>query len=217
MNEAALWGKTELDVLKKRSCRLQIAAKHIIFKENDETDNVYFIESGHIKHYHNTSLGKIIIVSVCGPQEMIGIPAVLLGHTRGVFAETIDKCTVWSITKKDFCDILYANPKLTIKMMGIYCQYVRNYEYSIQGLLAADVSSRLAWLLLRIASNVQQGGSQRCVIDFRITHQEMADMIGSCRQTVTAVLGHFQQNGWIGIGKNLIEIRDVKELYKIAV
>ena len=216
MNTSVIWEKEELAILKKNACIIHTLTNHILFKENDETDNVYFIEKGHIRHYHNTARGKMAIVSICGPNEIIGIPAILLRQKRGVYAETIDESTLWAIPQRDFFNILYQHPQLTLKIMAIYCQYVRNYEYSIEGLLAADVSARLAWLLIHIASTAREKGRLRHFIDFRITHQEMADMIGACRQTVTVVLGHFQENGWVRVSKNLIEIMGIEELKKLA-
>lgn len=207
----------ESNILRQYAHVIPVKSNHVLFRENDETDNVYFIESGHIKNYHNTALGKIVIVSICGPNEMVGVPAVLLGTRRGVFAETLETCILWMIEKTAFLNILSQYPQLAIKLAAIYCQYVRNYEYGLQTLVAADVNGRLAWLLLRMAMGVMQESSsgEKCLINIRLTHQEMADIIGSCRQTVTAVLNKFKKDGLIRVKEHSVEIIDSERLQQM--
>jgi CRP-like cAMP-binding protein len=207
----------EIGILKQYARVVYVKSNHVLFRENDETDNVYFIESGHVKHYHTTALGKVVIVSICGPSEIIGVPAVILGKRRGVFAETLDRCTLWLIEKTTFLSILYQYPQLAIKLAAINCQLVRNYEYGLQALVAANADGRLAWLILRMANNtVQESKEGKYFIDFLLTHQEMADIIGSCRQTVTSTLSNFKKAGLIRVRKNSLEITDIEKLQQIV-
>lgn len=206
----------EINLLKQSGRVLTVKAGHILFRENDETDHVYLIESGHVKHYHTTSLGKVVIVSICGPSEMIGVPAVLLGQRRGVFAEALEPGTLWRIEQEVFLRLLHQYPQLAVKLAAIHCQLVRNYEYGLQTLVVASADSRLAWLLLRLAEGrrPEWDGGQR--VSFYLTHQEMADMIGSCRQTVTTVLGNFKRAGLIRIKKHALEIVDADRLRQLV-
>lgn len=206
----------EIGILKQYARVLTVKPNHILFRENDETDNVYFLESGHVKHYHTTALGKVVIVSVCGPSTIIGVPAVLLGKRRGVFAETLDVCTLWLIEKTTFLSILHQYPQLAIKLAAISCQLVRNYEYGLQTLVAANTDGRLAWLLLRMADTAEESKQGKYCINFRLTHQEMADIIGSCRQTVTSTLSNFKKDGLIRVRKKSMEIIDIERLQQIV-
>lgn len=207
------WTLEELALLKANSCILQLSSHEIIFNEDSPADYIYYIRKGHIKHYHNTVTGKEIIVSICKSGEIIGLPAVLLGENRGVFAKTMEKCVLWRISRDEFIRILEKNINISIKLIMIFCSYVRNYEYRLEDLLAANTEAKMASLLCHLAGKRKE---DKYYIDYRITHQEMANMIGACRQTVTEILGRFQDKGLIRMDKNnVLEIPSWDDLYRV--
>ncbi|MDQ0204491.1 Crp/Fnr family transcriptional regulator [Pectinatus haikarae] len=207
------WTLEELALLKANSCILQLSSHEIIFNEDSPADYIYYIRKGHIKHYHNTVTGKEIIVSICKSGEIIGLPAVLLRENRGVFAKTMEKCVLWRISRDEFIKILEKNINISIKLIMIFCSYVRNYEYRLEDLLAANTEAKVASLLCHLAGKRKE---DKYYIDYRITHQEMANMIGACRQTVTEILGRFQDKGLIRMDKNnALEIPSWDDLYRV--
>lgn len=194
---------------------MQLPSHNVIFNEDSPADYIYYIERGYIKYYHNTAAGKEIIVSICKSGEIIGLPAVLLRKNRGVFAKTMDNCIFWQISRENLLQILKGDINIAIKLIMIFCSYVRNYEYRLEELLATNTESKIASLLCHL-SEYEVGHENRHYINYRITHQEMANMIGACRQTVTEILGRFQDRGWISIKKNnIIEITSWDDIYRV--
>ena len=209
------WTLKELALLKANSCIIQIPAHTTIFNEDSPADYIYYIERGYIKHYHNTAAGKEIIVSICKSGEIIGMPAVLLKKNRGVFAKTMENCIFWQMSRENLLKILKGDINIAIKLIMIFCSYVRGYEYRLEELLATNTESKIASLLCHLSEH-EAGLADRHYINYRITHQEMANMIGACRQTVTEILGRFQDRGWIRIKKNnIIEITSWNDIYRV--
>ncbi|WP_196590121.1 Crp/Fnr family transcriptional regulator [Pectinatus frisingensis] len=209
------WTPKELKLLKASSCILRLPSHKIIFNEDSQANYIYYVESGHIKHYHNTATGKEIIVSIYCDGEIIGLPAVLLGETRGVFAKTMENCVLWQISRIKFMKILEENINIAVKLIMIFCSYVRNYEYRLEELMVADTEAKVASLLCHLVE-YKTDSQDKYYINYRITHQEMANMIGACRQTVTEILGRFQERGWIRTNKNnVIEITSWDDIYRI--
>ncbi|WP_182187839.1 Crp/Fnr family transcriptional regulator [Pectinatus frisingensis] len=213
--QAIKWTSEELELLKATSCIKSLPAHKIIFNEDSPAEYIYYIQSGHIKYYHNTAAGKEVIVSIYGGGEIIGLTAVLHGENCDIFAKAMENCVIWQMSRESFIKLIEENTGISIKLIRILCSYVRNYEYRLEELLATSTEAKVASLLCHLAENKFEAGN-KCYIDYRITHQEMANMIGACRQTVTEILGRFQEKGLIRTHKrNAIEISSWDEIRHI--
>lgn len=201
---------------KTLSEHMQLNAGQVVFAEDDHADCVYLVEVGHVKIYHSTVVGKVSIMSIRGPGDVFGVAGVLLGERRCAFAETVDSCKLWRTDGKVFENMLYEYPRLAVQVAIIHGKYLRDAETAIGRLLSMDVDRRLAWLLFRLASPVSTPEGEKIRVNVRLTHQELASMIGSCRQTTTSALGRLQRDGIISLGKHYIEIVDSKKLGKIV-
>jgi len=196
---------------------LQLKGSHIIFEEDDRADSVYFIETGHIKIYHNTSLGKMSMISIREPGDIVGIAAVLLGASRSAFAETIGNSQLWCMDGQTFKQFIHEFPELAVQLAIIHGKYLRESQQAMGNLLYLDADRRLAWLLMKLANHISTPHGEKLRITIQLTHQDMANMIGSCRQTVTTVLGRFKKAGIIYISKSGIDIVDSHKLNQYVV
>ncbi len=180
---------------------VQVETGTIIFEEAAWADSVYLIERGHVKFYHNASSGKISLLSIRGPGDLFGIAAVLLEKRRSVFAETLSPCQLWRMEGRTFIQLLQADPLLSLQVAVIHSQYLREAEITMGHLLSLEVDHRLAWLLKKLSSRISTPQGEKLRITVRLTHQDMASMVGTCRQTVTTVLGKFKKAGIIYVNK----------------
>ncbi len=217
MNSKSILLPNEVILFKKLARFIEVKARQIIFGEDDQADCVYFVAAGHIKTYHSTKSGKISLISIRKPGDIFGIAAVLLGEKRCVFAETIETCNLWRMEGKVFIDMLYKRPRLAVQIATVYGEYLRDSDRAIGNLMSLDVNRRLAWLLIKLASTVSTPQGERLRINVQLTHQDMASMIGTCRQTVTTTLGQFKKAGIIYIGKQFIELIDPDALNQYIV
>ncbi len=191
---------------------MQTEAGYLVYGEEECSEYVYFIETGYVKIYRSTSLGRVTTISVRKPGDLIGIAGVLNVRYRCVFAETIEKCKLWRMEGETFVKMLYARPRWAVQVATLLGQRLCNAEIAIANLTSMEVNRRLAWLLMDLARTAGRPGEERLRIDVGLTHQDMASMIGTCRQTVTTALGQFKENGIIQVGKRYIEIIDVNKL-----
>ncbi|HWR30448.1 MAG TPA: Crp/Fnr family transcriptional regulator, partial [Negativicutes bacterium] len=184
---------------------MQMKAGQVIFAEEDFADAVYIVEQGHVKIYHNSVAGKNSIMSIRGPGDLFGVAAVLLREKRCAFAETMGEGAIWRMEGKTFVDMVYECPRLAMEVALTHGRYLRDAETAIGQLLSMDADQRVAWLLLRLASPVSTPEGEKIRISVRLTHQDLASMIGSCRQTTTTALGRLQRAGIINFGKRYID------------
>jgi CRP/FNR family cyclic AMP-dependent transcriptional regulator len=217
MDSQSILTPDEVVMFKKLACPIQVKEGYVIFGEDDHADCVYLIEKGHVKTYHSSKLGKIFMISIRKPGDIFGIAAVLLGEKRCVFAAAIENCTLWRMEGKVFIDMLHQCPRLAVQIATLYGRYLRDTDRAIGNLMSLDVNCRVAWLLVKLAGTVSTPQGEKLRIEVPLTHQDMANMIGTCRQTVTTILGQFKKEGMIHVGKQFIEITNFDKLNQYIV
>ncbi|HWR29410.1 MAG TPA: Crp/Fnr family transcriptional regulator [Negativicutes bacterium] len=191
---------------------LQIKVGAILFAEGDYSDYIYYIEAGHVKLYRSANSGKVSLISIRKAGDVFGIASVLTGSSCYVSAETVDACKMWRMTGNVFREMLYARPKLAVQIASVMSKRMQDLEKAIVNLTCAGVDHRLAAVLLDLAKSSPGAEKQGTRIDMMLTHQDIASMIGSCRQTVTTTLGKFKDDGIIKTGKRYIEITNLKKM-----
>lgn len=197
------------------SCRLK--SGHIVFRADDPAHHIYLIEAGHVKIYRNSLWGKVVTVGIRKPGDLIGVCEVLADMTRRGYAETLEASMLWSIDGKKFIEILHQRPSLAIKVAAALGGRLREAETMVANLVSMEVDRRLARTLLQLAQQQGMAFDEESVrLNVPLTQQELAEIIGSCRQTVTTTLQKFRDMNFVHTGKKYIEIRNIKGLRAFA-
>jgi len=189
------------DDLLRLATHRKAAKGELIFQAGSPGNNVYFLQSGRVKIYHLSLTGKEILLWFCVPGEVFGLAeACHSGGGRQVYAETCESSRVLSVRQEDFKTYLAAHPAAALLVNDVLACRLRSLGNVIQSLVANDVNERVAQLLVRLAAS-----HGRCVpngdvyLDIRLTHQEMANMIGTTRQSVTSALNALRRLGVLGL------------------
>lgn len=206
----------EVAAFKALARALQAKAGQIVFREEDCPDYIYLIETGHVKIYRNTPLGKVVTVGIRKPGDVIGVAEVLTGMNRCCFAEAVEASELWRMPGEIFITMLRSQPELAVKVAAAMGNRLREAETTILNLVTLEVDHRLAKLLLNLAKAGATDGEKGLRIGVQLTQQELASMIGTCRQTVTTTLRRFKDEGVIHTGKRYIEIVDGVKLSDYA-
>ena len=204
------------DLRRLTACRT-VARAELIFKVGSAGDNVYFLESGRVKIYHLSPTGKEILLWFCFPGEIFGLAEVCHGGGRQVCAEACEASQVLSIRQESFKTFLEGHPTAALLINDVLAGRLRNLGNLIKSLVASDVNERVTQLLVRLAAThgrkMPNGG---VALDIRLTHQEMANMIGTTRQSVTSALGALKRSGMLDVQDHHILIHDATILGMIA-
>ena len=204
------------DLRRLTACRT-VARGELIFKVGSAGDNVYFLESGRIKIYHLSPTGKEILLWFCFPGEIFGLAEVCHGGGRQVCAEACEASQLLSIGQESFKTFLEGHPPAALLVNDVLAGRLRNLGSLIKSLVASDVDERVTQLLVRLAAThgrrTPNGG---VALDIRLTHQEMANMIGTTRQSVTSALSELKRSGMLDVRDHHILIHDATILDTIS-
>ncbi len=192
----------------KRITRLQEVKKHQpLYLSGDPSRNVYLLEHGRITLTKIGAGGKVVTVEVLEPGEVFGELEALEGVPRETAAEALDDTMLCVIHGKDFVNYLSTHPNISMKLTRVIGLRLRRAQSRIEDLVCRNVPARLAQLLFELRRREESRG-----IGTTLTHQEMANLIGCSRETVSNALGRFRNYGLIHIKGRTVTIVDEKGL-----
>lgn len=193
-----------IPLLTERSFR----PRQVLFQAGDPPERVYLLLKGRVKIYQVAENGKEIILDVVTKGGIVGDMAIVEDGERIACAAAIDETVAVSISWEDFSHLLQQSPKLGFAMMELMARRLAGMQRTFMNIVSKPVSARLADTLL----NRQEGG----VVHLGLTHQELAQTIGTSRETVTALLSRFVTLGAIGAIADGYRILDEDLLDDIA-
>ena len=195
------------DDLRRLAATRRVARGELIFKAGSAGDNVYFLESGRIKIYHLSPTGKEILLWFCFSGEIFGLAEVCHGGGREVYAEACETTQLLAVRQENFKTFLEGHPAAALLVNDVLAGRLRNLGNLIKSLVVSDVDERVAQLLARLAATYgHKMPNGDVVLDIRLTHQEMANMIGSTRQSVTSALSALRRSGVLNVQNHQILI-----------
>ena len=186
-----------------------------IFHEGDVGTEFYLIKQGRVKIYRLTN-GKESILALLHKGDYFGEMAMLDPHnSRSATAVALEKTILLQLGKKDVISLLQNKPELTIKLLSLTMEKLRKANEKIQSLTFLDVRTRIHKLILKLVQDYGIQTSEGLLIDYKMTHQQMADLIGSVRETVSKILAEWQQQGWILMKNRKIMIKDLSHFEQL--
>lgn len=182
--------------------------KSIIFHEGDQGDTLYILKSGRVKISKITEDGREKTLTIMQPGDFFGEMAIFDDLPRSATAEVIDDTAmVYTVSKRDFERIILEHPSIALKIMRDLTRRIRQVNQQVEDLAFKDVHERVASTLCHLSkSEGRSMGGNKVLINLKMTHQDLANMVGSSRETVTRALNRLQDEGIISISHQQITI-----------
>lgn len=198
----------------------QINRGQFIFFEGDPGDSAFYLEHGVIKVFKISPFGKESIVFIRRSGEMFGLAEVIGGKSRACNAQAFTGCTLYVIRKKEMEFLLSRHFSLARRVMEVLGRRLRYLGDQIESLMVCDVTTRLLKLLICMSYsslndpdlNDPDALCAPITISIRLTQQHIAEMIGSCQQTVSETLKRLEEEGLIRISRKEIIVLKPSEI-----
>ena len=203
----------ELTAIQKVALIKKFPKDKVIFLEDEEGDTLFIILKGTVKVASFSEKGKEIIFSILGEGDFFGDMSLLDGKSRSASVIAIDDTEMQLIRRADFYNLLEQYPHIAIKLLEELVSRIRKTDNLVGSLALLDVAGRVAGILLQLAEERGIKFRNQVIIKARPTHQELANMIGTTRETVTRVLKQLELKHYIHMSGKDITILDV-ELFR---
>ena len=169
----------------------------MLFSKDDPGESLFIIVKGEVKIALYSRSGREIVLAKFGPGEYFGEMALLDEHPRSANAVTLTDCTLLALRRKDFHRFIESEPEAALELLRELSLRLRSTNEKVGDLALIDVYGRVARFLLRMAETEGEEQEGGYFISKRPTHQQIANMIGTARETVSRAIGLFQRSGYI--------------------
>lgn len=171
----------------------------ILFQEDDPSDHVAVLCEGQVKLFCTSAEGKTLILKIAGAGDVLGLGAAIAGSPYEVTAEAIEPALVKNIRRNDFIAFLERHGEASMHAARALSDEYKTAFYDAKRLaLSSSAAGRLASVLLQWGRNAS---CEKPQLEFTmsLTHEELASLAGTSRETVTRVLGRLQREKLIHV------------------
>lgn len=188
----------------------------VIFFQGDEGNEMYIVKSGALKIYRQDE-NREIILGHQFPGEPVGeLEAFHYDNRRAASAASIEKTVLWMIKKQDILELAKLCPEMMRKTIYVLGERLAQANRKLEYLAFLDTRVRVGNLLLDLYSNFGVETEDGLRIEWKITQQHFADMIGLGRESVARVLQELQNNGLVRIVNKQIHILDLAAIQSLS-
>lgn len=185
-----------------------------VFSQGDDANHVFVLCGGYVKLIATSSKGRNLIVRIAGPGAILGLHAAMSQRPYEVSAVALTDGQLRSISSQDFMGFLRRHKESQIRAVQCVCQ---EYRFALQDAcriaLTESVAARLARLLIELAQQIGEWNDGEYRVPLLLTHEEMASMTCTTRETVTRTLGQFRKEGTLSIRDSVLILHDPEKLH----
>lgn len=200
------FGIEEFEEAGLRAVERRFGPKDIIFTPGYPDDQLYFLLSGTVRLYKIYGDYKEATTALLKEGGIFGKLSLVEGRWQDVFAEAVTEARVASIQKSAIERVIKMRPDFALKLFSSFSERLRQSDEVIESLLHREVATRLATLLINLSDRFGTGNGTGTMLDVRLTHQDLANMIASTREAVSKVMSEFQRDGYIEVRSRKIVI-----------
>ena len=176
--------------------------KEYIYLSPEHINHVYLIKHGNVEIGYLDESGREFALDILGPGELFG--AVLGKGHRGGYARAVNRAIICVLDRQEFEDFLAKNPEFSIRIMKFLGFKITALENKLQNLVFKDVKTRICELLSSLYEKV--GDKQSGMIRVPLTHQDIANLVGSTRETASVYLSELKKEGIIDYVRKKVRV-----------
>jgi CRP-like cAMP-binding protein len=194
----------------ERSTRMStVGPGRILHQPDEKSEMLFLLKSGRVQVYRISPDGKRFIISNIEPGMFFGETALMGQAVHDSFAETTKESTLCVISRRDLEYLIGRFPTVGIRIMQALADRLSEAETQLEDLALKSLTARLATLILRLSSgaNGQVTG---------LTHNDLAERVGTSRETATQALNELKNAGLIAIGRKRIDVLNRQALEDMA-
>ncbi len=158
---------------------------------------LYLVKQGYVRLYRVTPEGRQLTVSLVGPGNVFGELEGLSTGTRRSFAEAVTDVLLCVLRDADLERLMRAYPEVAVRIVRVLSERLRELEELLEHVALSNVRTRLLHLLVKLAERFGTLEGRLVRLEVSLTHQDLADMVGCSRETVTLTLGELAREGLV--------------------
>lgn len=190
-----------------------VKKKTVLFNPGDPLNGIYFIKEGFLKLYRVSEEGKETVIYLTGPGDLLGLRALISkGRHSRHYTEALTDVKLYTMTREEFFNVLAQNPEHLIDLIHIFITRLNLAEQRVAGFISADATTRIAVFLSGLVHRYGCRKNGKINLPFELTHQRIAEFVGSVRETVTDAIAELEKEKIIKSERGEIRIINLRKL-----
>ncbi|MFN7261615.1 MAG: Crp/Fnr family transcriptional regulator [Cyclobacteriaceae bacterium] len=191
---------------------LNLKRDQFIYFLDDKATHIYMIVNGRVKIGRYLDEGKEITTAILSTGEIFGELVLAGEETRRDFAQAMNDCTICPLSLDEMKELMYDNRELSFKMLKFVGLRLMKLERKLELLVFKDARTRIIEFVKDAASWKGKKVGFETLIQTKLTHQDIASLTGTSRQTVTTILNDLKEKNLINFDRKRILVRDLEKL-----
>jgi CRP-like cAMP-binding protein len=219
LREVDLFAGLSLDQLKEISRTLPMTSCHtgfVVTSPDDEGERLYIVKRGRVRLYRITSDGKQLTLDILDKGRVVGRMSWLGQELTDAYAEAIEDAVICSFSPEELRRLIDRFPGIGLNIIRYLSERLAASERERELMAFRTVEERLAARLLELAERFGRPTDHGVEIDARLTQQELADMIGTSRETLATTISSLRERGVLEMHNQRVVIREPGQLAELS-
>jgi len=199
----------QVDQLCLLGTKMACGRGEIIYRQGEPAEHIYLLLEGEAQSTLLNFAGNETLLRIHLPGSILGLTALASVPWRDASAKAIQPSILTKISASDVKTSMLGDPALGLSLIQLLVDRMRDFHFRVGELQALSVEQRLARVLLAVSRREREAESGDQRPEIHLTHEELAQLVGSRRQTITGILGRFMQAGYISKAGRRLYIEDV--------
>lgn len=189
--------KEELMVIDQMSQMSPVKKGTTILSPENPIEALFLLKKGQVRLYRMNENGKQFTMDILIDGNIFGETSTVTLTDDQMYAEAMTDTYLCTLSHKDFENFIERNPKIALKLIDILSSRLKDFYSLSEKIALSDVRQRLLYLLLMLSEKTGRRKKNWQTIEMKLTHQDLANMIGATRETTSAVMSQLKKDGYL--------------------
>jgi len=194
-------------------CRLGVQhtceRNELIYRQGEPAEHIFLLLEGEAQWTLLNSAGNETLLRIHLPGSVLGLTSLATVPWRDASAKAIQRCVLAKVAREEVKKLILSDRQLGLSLIQLLVDRMRDFHFRVGDLQDQSVAQRLARVLLAVSRREKDLDRSATKPEIHLTHEELAQLVGSRRQTITAILGRFMQAGYISKAGRRLVIDDI--------
>ncbi|MBM4389511.1 MAG: Crp/Fnr family transcriptional regulator [Deltaproteobacteria bacterium] len=190
---------------------MDLRRKALIWEPGDSTSSVFLVRAGIVKLSKTSDEGRELTLGFFTRDQFLGELGIVSDAAHDTIAEAYEDTQLFRVPKDDFVRVMMRHPPLALRMVKLVGERRQRLENRVESLLFKSAHARLAGLFLDLVRDFGVRDSRGHIVNLKLTHKEIANLIGATRETVSFAILDMRRDGLILTeGKRVIMVDELR-------
>ena len=178
----------------------------LIIHYGEPAEELFFVQKGLVRVYRLNESGTQVVLALLNQGDFFGEMGLFTDSVRTAWIEAVTKVKAYRMHKNDFRNLLLTSPGLCWRMLSVLSQRLAKMDEQMESFVCLSVEERLLGALFSLAKELGQNDGDGWMLPSYLTHELLAELIGTSRETVTRALGRLEKKGQLSRDENTIKV-----------